>query len=233
MRRIDVENTLLAMLLGAALWFLTVGQCHAQSSDPSGFTDSLNVARGARGLDPAAHDRALVSTALANNSWQRVYGLGHHVTGGLWQVACIGSGDVSRVLATWSGSAAHAAMIYSPNLVSVGYANDGWAATATLVMGTPGNPHWTGDGSAGHRQGDDQTLGSVQTGGNFTPYQPNHPWTTQPGVPSIPVQRVDCKPLSGCGATYCRVATQPPSTSGCVPRQRGFHPLRRLLWDCR
>jgi len=101
----------------------------AQSGDPSGFVDQLNALRARYGLRAVAHDAAAVPIAAANNAWQAVRGLGHHVLGGYGQCAAIGMGSPEAALWAWCGSPAHAALILAPDLVSVGFAWDGSNAT--------------------------------------------------------------------------------------------------------
>ncbi len=125
-----------------------------QSGDPSGFTDALNAARAERGLAAVAYSPGAVEVAAVNNSRQTAYGLGHHVLGGLGQVAGMGPWDASGVLWSWLASPSHAAILLDPNLACVGYACSGWYHTAsTSSAGIAGwqvgsgtywvYPHWT------------------------------------------------------------------------------------------
>ncbi len=101
----------------------------SQSGDPSGFCDHLNAARAQRGLPAVAHDAGAVTVAASNNAWQAVRGLGHHVLGGYGQCAGVGIVGAESALVMWSGSPAHAAIIFSPNLVAVGYHEVGGCCT--------------------------------------------------------------------------------------------------------
>jgi hypothetical protein len=109
---------------------------NAQAVDPTGFTEQLNGVRQIRGLAPVAYQPEGVSVSQANNAIQRVRGLGHYVTGGFGQCAAIGTGDTAGALAMWLNSPPHAAIILSPALTAVGYANDGYAASVACSMGT-------------------------------------------------------------------------------------------------
>jgi hypothetical protein len=176
------------------------------------FTDALNAQRQARGLGPVAFDQVLIPTSANNNAWQRLKGLGHWDTGGFAQVSAIGTGDISGTLAAWSWSAAHAALLYSPNLASVGYANDGYCATATLVMGQ-------------HRV----VTSTPQAPTKATP-QSTHPAAPSKGQPSAEYHGCT-QTAAGCGASTG--ACLGPGGSGArAParyRQCGFHPFRRLF----
>lgn len=120
MRRTNVMTVAMAFLLVAG----------TASAQDDGFVGLLNAARAQRGLPAVQHDAAAVPVAVANNAAQLVYGLGHHVTGGLGQVAAIGIADARSALAAWTQSPAHAAILYAPDLISVGYSQLGGAATA-------------------------------------------------------------------------------------------------------
>ena len=131
----------------AAVVMLMAGTAFGQ--DPSGFTEALNAERAARGLPPVQYDAGAVATAAANNQAQLLYGLGHHVTNGLGQVAAIGAGDARAALAMWLNSPAHAGLLLAPDLTAVGYHGTGYAATAAtrqsfapMIAVPPPPVHW-------------------------------------------------------------------------------------------
>lgn len=140
-----LADTAAVMLLTLGLhWSISQAALGQEESD-GGFRAQLNQVRAARGLGAIEYDPSLVGTAQANNRDQHRWGLGHYVTGGFAQVAAIGYGTAQSVLVAWNNSPGHAALIYSPLAVSIGYANDGWAATASIRMGVqrttqPGAP---------------------------------------------------------------------------------------------
>lgn len=108
----------------------------ARGQDPSGdFVAMLNQARAARGLAPVAHDPAAVPTAAANNAAQATYGLGHWTTNGYGQVAAVGMPNAQAAFAAWCGSPGHAAILFAPDLVSVGYHQAGGCCTAATRQG--------------------------------------------------------------------------------------------------
>jgi len=124
-------------LMAAVIWW-AVGLAIGQESqvDPTGFTQRLNDIRAARGLPDVAFDPGLVDTARSNNTHQRTRGLGHWVTGGLAQVAGVGFNTVESILSGWTFSPGHAAIIYSPHAIRIGFHCDGWACTASVAMGS-------------------------------------------------------------------------------------------------
>ena len=109
---------------------LVVSTVRAQD-DPSGFVPLLNQARAQRGLAPVRHDPQAVAVAAINNQHQLARGLGHWHTGNMGQVAAVGMADARAALDAWTGSPSHAALIYAPDLVSVGYHQMGGVATAS------------------------------------------------------------------------------------------------------
>jgi len=124
----------IAFFFAAALLFGATA--HGQSgADPIGFTDQLNAARVGRGLAPVSYNSSSVGAAAANNAQQLVRGLGHFVTGGFAQCAGVGQPDSRSVLNAWSMSPGHAAILFSPQLVSVGYHQSGVCHTVSCLMG--------------------------------------------------------------------------------------------------
>ena len=105
------------------------------ANDPTGFVGLLNNARAARGLRLVVHDPGAVAVAAQNNSLQLAYGLGHWATGGLGQVAAVGAGDARSALAMWISSPPHYALLFAPDLASVGFDIRGNAATASTRQG--------------------------------------------------------------------------------------------------
>ena len=99
--------------------------------DPSGFVEMLNAARAQRGLRPVVHSPQAAAVAAQNNAMQARSGLGHFVTGGFGQCAAVGMSDPASALAAWTGSPAHAALIYAPDLIAVGF--DGRSGCATVA----------------------------------------------------------------------------------------------------
>jgi hypothetical protein len=118
-----------------ALAVIVWGTAMAMGQDPSGFTEQLNASRAAIGLPPVSCFVGATPIAVQNNAAQRAMGLGHWITGGLYQCAAIGTGDTAGTLAMWLNSPAHRAIILSPALSAVGYANDGYCATVACSMG--------------------------------------------------------------------------------------------------
>lgn len=121
---------ILASIAGAA-------QAQTAVADPSGFVPLLNQARAARGLAPVAHDPSAAVVAAQNNNAQAAWGLGHHVLGGYGQVAAVGMADARAALDAWTGSPSHAALIYAPDLVAIGYHQFGGCCTASTRQGYP------------------------------------------------------------------------------------------------
>ena len=103
----------------------------ARAQDDGGFVRMLNQARAARGLSPVAHNPAAAWHAYENNRLQSAYGLGHHHTGGLGQVAAVGVADARSALQMWMNSPPHFALLFAPDLVSVAYHQLGGVATAS------------------------------------------------------------------------------------------------------
>ena len=134
MRWIDaVKLFALGCLLGAAVGANARGQ-----DDATRFAGELNAVRAARGLPASvAVSPTGAASASRNNAWQQARGLGHYDTGGLAQCAAVGCATASQALSMWANSPAHAAIIFHPGLTSVGFACDGWAATAACQMGSP------------------------------------------------------------------------------------------------
>jgi hypothetical protein len=136
MRRIS--TTIIELVAAYALvYFAIAGQLRAddQPSDPTGFVPMLNQERVKAGLPPVAYDPGIVAHAARNNQLQSAYGLGHHWLGGLAQCAGVGFADCRSVLGAWSMSPGHAAVLFSPSLVSVGYHQLGTNHTASCSMG--------------------------------------------------------------------------------------------------
>lgn len=120
------------IMLAMVVALLMAGSAKAQ--DPSGFVGMLNQARVARGLRPVYHDPNGAAVAHQNNLAQAAGGLGHWVTGGYGQVAAIGAWDAKAALDMWTGSPSHAAIIFAPDLVSVGFSQWGSCATASTTQ---------------------------------------------------------------------------------------------------
>ena len=128
----------LVTTLSAVLFLAIAVAANAQettANDPTGFVGLLNQARQARGLTAVAYDAAAVAVAAQNNSLQLAYGLGHWATGGLGQVAAVGAGDARSALAMWISSPPHYALLFAPDLASVGFDIRGNAATASTRQG--------------------------------------------------------------------------------------------------
>lgn len=127
----------LAILAVMAAILAVLGWTQATAQEPEhDFVWHLNQVRAARGLHAVISDSSLTQTAEQNNQYQRIRGLGHWVTGGYAQCAAI-CGNTESALAMWCRSSPHAALIFAPNLVAVGYHYDGWAATVSLQMDSP------------------------------------------------------------------------------------------------
>lgn len=138
MKGFSLKDTLIDTLLTAlAALFLFLGvaaaTARAQSGDPSGFTDALNQKRASIGLSAVRYEPSYVGVAARNNSFQVSLGLGHHFLGGLAQCAGVGQANCQSVLADWSASPGHAAILFDPSLQAVGYHQLG---TAHMVSGS-------------------------------------------------------------------------------------------------
>ena len=117
-------------ILAMALVMAAMGGV-ARAQDDGGFVWMLNQARAARGLSPVAHNPAAVQVAAQNNALQLARGLGHHFLGGYGQVAAVGAWDAKAALDMWTGSPSHFAILFAPNLASVGFHQIGGVATAS------------------------------------------------------------------------------------------------------
>jgi uncharacterized protein YkwD len=121
------------------LALLLCGSVQAQTVDPTGFTEQLNVVRHSLSLPLVSFGPTTVGIAQTNNAGMRAGAGPHNFTGGLAQCSAQGSYAVSAAasLSAWIASPAHNAIIMSPALVSVGYATDGYCATVACTMGQP------------------------------------------------------------------------------------------------
>lgn len=109
---------------------LICGTAQAQE-DGTGFVAMLNQARAMRGLPAVRYSPEAAYVASVNNGYQALYGLGHHYTGSFGQVAAVGVGDAQAALSAWAGSPAHAALLFAPDLVGIGFHIAGGVATAS------------------------------------------------------------------------------------------------------
>lgn len=123
---------LIPVLVLLILAVAPVHRASAQTGDPSGFADELNAARARRNLAPVAYDPGCATVAAENcRAMAAARAVGHFILGGLGQCAAFAN-DPRHALELWSGSPAHAAIIFAPDLVSVGYAAHGpWATIST------------------------------------------------------------------------------------------------------
>jgi hypothetical protein len=127
-------DVVLAMVAGALLFFGVSAQVRAQSGDPTGFTDQLNIQRVARGLSLVSYNPNYVNVSAQNNILQAAHGLGHHFLGGLAQCSGIGHASPQSVLSDWSQSPGHANILFGPGLTSVGYHQLGTCHTVSCSM---------------------------------------------------------------------------------------------------
>ncbi len=96
----------------------------------------VNAARNRLGLHSLIHDPLLSQWAASNNAEQARRGkLGHHVNNGYGQCAGVGISGAHSALAMWAGSPAHAAIIFAPDLVAVGYHESGGCCTVATSQG--------------------------------------------------------------------------------------------------
>ena len=103
------------------------------ATQPGDFLAAVNAYRAGHGLRALAFDANLAAFAAANNGWQAVRGLGHHVNPNAYQVAAAGPGlSPAAALASWHGSPAHRAILLNPSVRVIGYAFGPGAATANL-----------------------------------------------------------------------------------------------------
>lgn len=128
MRRFYVLSTWVMLALVMAL--VLAAPANAQD-----FVAMLNQARAARGLGPVAYDGNAAAVAYQNNLAQLARGLGHHVLGGYGQVSAIGMSGPYAALQAWTGSPGHAAIIFSPDLISIGFSQVGGCCTASTTQG--------------------------------------------------------------------------------------------------
>lgn len=133
----DFHRSLIGLVALVVLATLAASASAQQSpsGDPTGFVDLLNAARAARGLSSVAYDPTAAAVAAQNNAVQSANGLGHHVVGAYGQVAAVGMLDAASALRAWSESPAHAALIYAPDLVAIGYHQFGMCHTASTRQG--------------------------------------------------------------------------------------------------
>jgi len=99
-----------------------------QAPAPSGtldqstyFASILNYQRQVRGLRPVGVDPNAYNTAYQNNLYQLSYGLGHHFLNNMCQCSAVGQPDIPSVLNAWASSPGHAAIIFDPNLMYIGF----------------------------------------------------------------------------------------------------------------
>ena len=81
------------------------------AGDPTGMLSTVNYSRSLRGLHPWHFDANLYNSAINNNAWQRLRGMGHHDVPGA-QNSAWGAQDVMSVLNMWAASAGHAATLF-------------------------------------------------------------------------------------------------------------------------
>jgi uncharacterized protein YkwD len=79
--------------------------------DPTGLLQTVNYYRSQRGLHPWAFDGNLYNSAINNNAWQRLRGMGHHDVPSA-QNSAWGQLDVASVLNMWAASPGHAATLF-------------------------------------------------------------------------------------------------------------------------
>ncbi len=123
-------------LIGVSLFVLFLWSAAVAQGEDAGFTDLLNKARVARGLNPVACNEGIAVISAGNNLQQRAHGIGHWSTGGFGQCAATGVCNAEQSLSIWSDSPSHAAMLFSPNLICVGFACDGYCASVACLLGT-------------------------------------------------------------------------------------------------
>ncbi len=103
----------------------------SQPGDPFGFVAWLNGQRAAVGLAGVAWDQSMANAAAINNSYQVVYGMGHHaMAGARRQNAAMMAWP--GFLTAWLGSAGHRAALLDPGIHWVGLAGSGiyWTFSA-------------------------------------------------------------------------------------------------------
>ena len=89
--------------------------------DPTGMLATVNYYRSLRGLPGWNFDASLYNSAMNNNAWQRIRGMGHHDVPGP-QNSAWGPQDVMSVLNMWAASPGHAATLF------------GWHSTAAIAF---------------------------------------------------------------------------------------------------
>ncbi len=124
------------LLIGVSVIVLLLWSSAVARGDDAGFTDQLNKARVARGLQPVACNEGIAVISVGNNLLQRTHGIGHWSTGGFGQCAATGVCNAEQSLSIWSDSPSHSAMLFSPNLICVGFACDGFNASVACLLGT-------------------------------------------------------------------------------------------------
>ncbi len=123
-------------VFGVVIFVLLFWGMAVAKGDDAGFTSALNAQRSAIGLTSVAIDSHGQNVSYTNNVQQRSRGLGHWYTGPYGQCAAVGACNADQALRMWAASPAHAALIFSPALVSVGFHCDGWCASVACSFGT-------------------------------------------------------------------------------------------------
>lgn len=102
------QNTFFVYTVGTATTAATI---EPQSGDPTGMLATVNYYRSQRGLHPWSFDAFLYNSAINNNAWQRLRGIGHHDVPSA-QNSAWGPQDVMTVLHMWANSPGHAATLF-------------------------------------------------------------------------------------------------------------------------
>jgi uncharacterized protein YkwD len=96
-----------------------------QTGDSLGFVAWLNGQRTSVGLSPVMWNEGMANAAAINNSYQVIYGIGHHAMAGARRQNASASMEYPALLYAWLASPGHRSALLDPTIQWVGIAFSG------------------------------------------------------------------------------------------------------------